>query len=357
MIGVDLQFVRMLGGRERKFRQTDQYTFNLRCPYCGDSDKDENKARGYFWRTPKQSLAFYCHNCQTAAPLPKYLKDNHPDLFQEYKVEMLKMKYGEDWEEQKARKERERQEEQRQRDAQPKTLSNDPDMGVDLWSLPEDHMARQYVEGRKLPKRELYYTEDVLSIAKSINYERYKERKFSTGPRLVIPFRDMNGEITGVSCRGLNEDMIRYVHLQVNRDHYSFYGLDQVDFSQTVYVLEGQFDAMLMGNAIAVGGSALKKLRKFLKDTNIDKDTFVLVWDNEPRNADLCKSIRAAILNGFNTVVWNKAPFKGKDINEMVCNGHSVDEIKTFIRSNSANEEGSFKQTRLMAKYNAWKRC
>ena len=63
--------------------------YNFRCPYCGDSQKHKNKARGYFFRL-KQDMVFKCHNCGVGRTLPNFLKDNAPDLYDEYIMERYK---------------------------------------------------------------------------------------------------------------------------------------------------------------------------------------------------------------------------------------------------------------------------
>ena len=47
---VDAHYVNLLSNRLDKFVRKKTDVYNFRCPYCGDSQKHRNKARGYFFR-------------------------------------------------------------------------------------------------------------------------------------------------------------------------------------------------------------------------------------------------------------------------------------------------------------------
>ena len=64
-------------------------TFNFRCPYCGDSQKDKFKARGYLLEKKGQHM-YYCHNCGVSKKFSKFLQDNNLQLYEEYSMEKLK---------------------------------------------------------------------------------------------------------------------------------------------------------------------------------------------------------------------------------------------------------------------------
>ena len=86
---VDAHYVTLLSGRLDKFTRKKADLYNFRCPYCGDSQKHKNKARGYFFRL-KQDMVYKCHNCGVGRTLPNFLKDHAPDLHDEYIMERYK---------------------------------------------------------------------------------------------------------------------------------------------------------------------------------------------------------------------------------------------------------------------------
>ena len=61
-IRIDTNYIINLSSQLEKFSKKGDYTYNCRCPICGDSQKSKSKARGYFYK--KQNDMFYkCHNC------------------------------------------------------------------------------------------------------------------------------------------------------------------------------------------------------------------------------------------------------------------------------------------------------
>ena len=67
------------------------------------------------------------------------------------------------------------------------------------------------------------------------------------------------------------------------------YNIGNVDKTKTVYVTEGLIDSLFLPNSIAVGGSDFKKLDDSLKENA------VIIYDNEPRNAQIIKQIEEVI--------------------------------------------------------------
>ena len=70
---VDLKYINILSVRLEQFKQKGKNLFNFRYPYCGDSQKDKTKARGYLYAV-KNDMFYKCHNCgivQTCLTLSK----------------------------------------------------------------------------------------------------------------------------------------------------------------------------------------------------------------------------------------------------------------------------------------------
>ena len=47
---VDSNFIGQLSSRVQKFKKVKADLYNFRCPICGDSQKNKNKARGYLYQ-------------------------------------------------------------------------------------------------------------------------------------------------------------------------------------------------------------------------------------------------------------------------------------------------------------------
>jgi hypothetical protein len=153
--------------------------------------------------------------------------------------------------------------------------------------------------------------------------------------------------MSGVSGRALAnaEYKLRYVTIKTNDSpNKLIYGLDRVDFSKPVKIVEGPIDSLFLSNCLASGDSSLSVTAK-----NISAEEKILIFDNEPRNKEIVKLMKDAINLGHNVVIWPDN-IVGKDINEMVMNGISLDEIEAIISNNT------FKNIEAQARFVFWKK-
>ena len=165
--------------------------------------------------------------------------------------------------------------------------------------------------------------------------------------RLVIPFYDEYDDLIGVSGRSLetSDKKLRYVTMKIKGDSNKMvFGLDKVDLSKPVKMVEGPLDSMFLSNCLASGDSSLHQSIKNIKANNI-----TLIYDNEPRNKEITKLMQEAIVLGHNVVIWPNT-VEGKDINEMVLNGLSPDEIEDIISSNT------FRGIKAQTEFIFWKK-
>ena len=76
-----------------QFKKKSDGLYNFRCPYCGDSQKSQTKARGFMFRK-ENTMIYKCHNCGKSTSSVHFLKDNFPDIHREYLKEYLQEKGG-----------------------------------------------------------------------------------------------------------------------------------------------------------------------------------------------------------------------------------------------------------------------
>ena len=169
------------------------------------------------------------------------------------------------------------------------------------------------------------------------------ENKFSSlqndHPRLILPFYDADGRMFAFQGRALGLENPKYITIKVNDEKEKIYGLDDVDWSKTVYVVEGPIDSLFLDNCIATAQS----------DLRVKGDRVVLIPDNEPRNEQVIKQVSRYIDENYDVVIW-PSDIKEKDINEMVSSGKTERDIKDIIARNTFN--GLLARTKL----SAWKR-
>jgi transcription elongation factor Elf1 len=317
---IDRSFLLQLAPKLQRFSKKKDDLYNFRCPLCGDSQKNKVKSRGYIFRK-KNDYFYMCHNCGVSTTFYNFLKQVDSNLLQEYQLE--RYKNGTDngnypkpeFEEFKTEK---------------PTFKKALELPT-IDSLPEAHFAKNYVQQRRIPEAfltQLYYAEDFSQFVKSLGIE--KEGLHKEDKRLVIPFYDAEKNLVAIQGRSLGESKLRYITLKLHDDNKKVFGLDRIDEDKLVYVLEGPIDSMFIENAVATADSNLESITDVL-----DKSKVVLVFDNEPRNKEIVKKMEHAIDNHFNVVIWPEF-IEEKDVNEMILNGFSPDEIQDIIDKHTA---------------------
>jgi hypothetical protein len=61
---------------------------------------------------------------------------------------------------------------------------------------------------------------------------------------------------------------------------------------------------------------------------------FTVVFDNEPRNKEICKLIKKTIKSGVKICLWPDT-MKYKDINDMILGGYTKEEVQKIIKNNT----------------------
>jgi hypothetical protein len=199
-----------------------------------------------------------------------------------------------------------------------------------IESLPITHDARHYVKDRFIPKErwsDLYYAEDFDLFVKDIFPEC--DKKLYAEPRLVIPFYDEKNILLGFQGRALVNSKVKYITIKLSDDNLKVYGLDRVDKTKKIYVVEGPIDSMFLQNSLAMMDASLYNVI-----STVGNYDYTFVFDNEPRNKDVCKHMQKAITMGKSVCIWPKH-IAAKDINEMILKGTSPAMIQGIIDSNT----------------------
>jgi len=199
-----------------------------------------------------------------------------------------------------------------------------------IESLPEEHFAKRYIKSRKIPvvfESQLYFAPDFKQFVETLGIE--KETLHKDDQRLVIPFYDSKKNLIAIQGRALGKSELRYITIKLDDDFDKVFGLDRINQDEMIYVVEGPIDSMFLENAVATADANLESIIKLF-----DKSKVTLVFDNEPRNKQIVEKINLAIDNHFNVVIWPEF-IDCKDINEMVLDGFSPDEIQDIISKNT----------------------
>ena len=86
---IDVKYINLISSRLGKFKKVKPHLYNFRCPICGDSQKQKNKARGYLYRV-KNNTNYKCHNCGISVSFGNFLKSVDPESHKHYTFEKFK---------------------------------------------------------------------------------------------------------------------------------------------------------------------------------------------------------------------------------------------------------------------------
>ena len=316
---VDRKFLKLLSPKLNRFSQKKEDLYNFRCPFCGDSQKNKTKARGYVYRK-KNDYFYKCQNCGVGHNMFNFINLVDSDLSKEYSLDKFREKttitsFVEAIFE------------------KPKFESSSYTFNIPKISeLQEDHFAYEYCVKRNIPKEnlsELYFAEDFKKFVDETMPDHGKELK-EDDPRLIIPFLDENKQLVAFQGRALRDSKIRYITIKISKDSIKYFGVNKLDLNKEVYVTEGPIDSLFLPNCIATADSNLTRVSSYFP-----KEKLTLVFDNEPRNKDICKLMDDAIDRHFKVCIWPEMIVE-KDINEMICfGGYTKEEVLDIIQKNT----------------------
>lgn len=340
MLYIDAKYASIIGSRLRNFKKKNDYVWNFSCPVCGDSATNKLKARGYIYRK-KSDLFVKCYNCNYGTNIGNFIKYVDTKLYDEYVLERYKSgasKYNDHKDVTKV----------------VPVVANIELLEDDILSnlkrldtLDESHPAVKYLLKRKIPKSVwnlLYFAPKFKEYTNSVT-PKFREPIVDEHPRMIIPYFTNAGKCFAYQARAYGSEEPKYFTIKVDETKEKIYGLDRVDYSKRIYVVEGPIDSLFLPNAIAVSGSSF--------DTEIVRSILsnaTLVMDNEPRNKDITKQLSKYIDLGYSVCIYPEA-VREKDINEMVLAGRTPNQILELINTNT------FSGIEAKLKFSSWKKC
>ena len=313
---VDLKYINILSVRLEQFKQKGKNLFNFRCPYCGDSQKDKTKARGYLYAV-KNDMFYKCHNCGIGTNMPNFIKDRDQKLYSEYCLEKFKKKP--------------KKEEVDFKPKFDKVEFDDLNLGMKISDLKDTHPAKKFVLDRKIPRDKLdllYCCNRFMTLVNRVKPGTFKDVT-KDYPRLIIPFYDESGKLFAFQGRAFGKEQPKYITIKLDESKSKVYGLERVNFLQPIKVVEGPIDSLFLDNCLASAGADLKNVKKSLPE-----DQITYIYDNEPRNREIIKHMYSVIDKGYSLVIWPD-DLKHKDINDMIISGLTSEQITDIIHNNT----------------------
>ena len=311
---IDSKYLNIIGPQLLKFKKKGDFLWNFRCPYCGDSQKSRSKARGFVYRK-KNDLFYKCHNCGTGTTLGNLIKYVDSKIHKDYIMERYRNGV--------------------------KTNNPEPEFKFDvpifrkkgvlknlksISDLSTHHPARKIIEKRLIPSEflsDLYLCESFFKFTNTLVPNKFPSLD-GDHPRLLIPFRDEKGDIFAYQGRAFGKEEPKYLTIRLDDEATKTFGLDRIDMSKQIYAVEGPLDSLFLDNCIAVGGSDLNKL----------ESDVIIIFDNEPRNKEICKQMEFCISSYKKLVIWPDS-MKHKDINDMIVAGYTKEQVQEIITDNT----------------------
>ena len=329
---LDDKYLGLISPRLEKFRKIRGGVYNFRCPYCGDSQRHKNKARGYIYKN-KADYNFKCHNCGVTRSFTYFLKDRDPPLYDEYVMERYK---------EGLTGKGTVTPEPNFTFVKPKFRKKDIcDELVKISELNTSHRAKKYLINRGINEDTLskfYYCPDFKRWTNK--HKKIYDTTDNDDDRIIIPLRNSKGELFGYQGRSLDPtSKMRYITVMLDENAPKIYGLEKINTQKPIYILEGPFDSTFMENSVAMCGSDVD-IRTF------GWSNYIWVFDNEPRNREVVNRIERSINRGDQVVIW-PSNIQEKDVNEMILAKHNICDI---IKTNT------FSELKAKLKLNLWKK-
>jgi len=194
-----------------------------------------------------------------------------------------------------------------------------------IEELPSDHLAKKYILQRGIPVEHysrIFYASDFKDFV-STKVPEKAENLLDNEKRIVLPFWDENKNLLGFQGRALSNSSAKYITMKLDEYAKKVYGLDTVDFSKLVPVVEGPFDSLFIKNSLASMDATLQNIIPIVGNNDAE---YVFVFDNEPRNNHVHRSMEKTIEMGLSIVIWPPSVTE-KDINEMVLAGRDIEKL------------------------------
>jgi hypothetical protein len=328
---IDSKYIGLLASRLSKFKRVKANLYNFRCPICGDSQRNKNKARGYLYAV-KANTNYKCHNCCISLSFNNFLKKLDVELHKQFILEKFKQGFtGKNF-----AVDAPKEIEAIASSSKPK-FTSDPIKKLPRADTVDE--AKDYLEKRNIDPSKFFYAKEFKTWVNTIKPGQFQYTDMDE-TRIIIPLY-YKKNLIGIQGRALGggKNSVKYITIMIDNDAPKLYGLDKIDTTKPVYVTEGPFDSTFICNSIAMCGADAD-----LSKWNVSNP--VWIYDNEPRNREIVSRIERSIANGERIVIW-PSNIKEKDINDMVLSGHDV---QSLVESNV------YSGLEAQIKFNYWKR-
>lgn len=320
---IDKKYINLISNKLDRFAWKKPSLAVFRCPFCGDSKKSKTKTRGHVFEAG-QSMLFKCHNCNHSTNTGGLLKQVDMGVYNQYAFDM----FGSRNDSKKANN----TPTTTLPVVQPKRVYIPREFAEPILHLPIEHYARVYLTNRQLPTKaleRLYFCPNFKAMVDAMIPDN--EIELFEEARIIIPFISADHRLIAIQGRSLDtkNNKLRYITIKAPGNFPKIFGLDKFDSKKPGYAVEGPIDSLFLPNAIAVAGSNIHDVVKYVGN-NITQ-----ISDNEPRNKAIVRGLHDALKNGIRIFIWPQSMKGIKDINDAILAGYSITKLVDIIEKNT----------------------
>lgn len=314
-----IEYIRRLGAQLTNFKEKKprEWSFSHSCETNHDHKKFKSRC-GIFEAKDHTGFIIHCHHCGLTTSFLKFLKDNSPSLYDEYRLSAYSVHAPAIV----------------SKVIVPEVKLIDANLNglIPVTALPKSTPVLDFLRRRKIPEDKY----NLLYVAKHFfQWATYYKPEFKdlkdTSPRLILPYFNLHGKVIGFTARSFNPtETLRYIHLRIDHDYEFIYGTERIDPTKTIYAVEGQIDSLFISNCIAVGGAHYNT--PFMQSI---KTNCIIIPDSDwKRNKQVAQQVKKVILDGFK-ICFVPDTIKGKDVNDWIKNGLGYINMMKMIEENS----------------------
>lgn len=306
------QYILAISPFVKNFKKTGTSTYHFSCLECDDYKWSPTTPRANVFMY-KGRWVYHCYRCGANHSFPNFLKEHFPEQYESFVFD----NFG-------SRRKKKSEDLNALLKDLPEEKPTFKTSGVlnPLLKLKKDmtHPAVEYLKNRGLGDYidMFYYTDNFKKYVNEHAIPEKFENDSYPDPRIVLPFFDKYKKLIGMQGRTIDKNnKVRYITVKLaSEDTPLIFGMDNIDETKPVYVLEGPLDSLFIPNAVAWAGGSLHTVKGVPNP--------VLVWDNEPRAKQIIKQMEKAIKMGHKIMIWDKKNHY-KDVNEMIMAGLKID--------------------------------
>lgn len=298
--------------------------------------KEGARKGGFFWSNESSTYIYHCFKCGMSMPLKLFLKKFFHDQYLELFLEG------------RSRKQETSTPTIKIENTEVREFVNYLFKTRQIIPLQEseDEEIWNYVSSRLIPQdalHRLFITENFFNIHQQIKQLVTKKDfdvREDSDKRIMWFFKTQTGSITALQGRRVDKKEPRYIITRFNQnDDRLIGGLEYINSQEPVYVVEGFIDSLFLPNAVSLNGLHFPSIKYMYEDLNIKQ--MYIVMDNEPNNKQIQRNIKSLINYTLDKPSLRVCLFpkafrkKGKDINDYILSGVTLEEIMKTINTNS----------------------